>query len=376
MDLAGHALGKSLDEWLGAVRTADFPAADKVACAYESQPHDIKQLPIADCRAIIGPHAGFSYSGSAAAYAYKCIDSSAPVRRVFLLGPSHHYYLSKCALSKCKSYETPLGNLELDSDVIESLRSTGKFEQMTLSQDEEEHSIEMHLPYVRKIYDHRKGNDDIKIVPILVGNTSDSTQADYAQVLAPYLADSENVFIISSDFCHWGRRFDYTAYHPQQSGDEGGVFLPLHQTRSKSERTGPKDGGMAIWESIRDLDNDGIAAISHPVSRRIHTSAAGRNGTRVTKVSGDVAGPSEEIGATLKQKTASEAVKAFDEYMSVTGNTVCGCKPIGILLHSLAVLEGQGRKTQVRFTRYEQSSQCLDLKDSSVSYASAFVTVH
>lgn len=45
-------------------------------------------------------------------------------KRVFILGPSHHVYLDGCALSKCKQYETPLGNLplDLDSASVPSLR--------------------------------------------------------------------------------------------------------------------------------------------------------------------------------------------------------------------------------------------------------------
>ena len=37
-------------------------------------------------------HAGFSYSGPTAAYAYKQIDPSM-VNKVFILGPSHHVHL-------------------------------------------------------------------------------------------------------------------------------------------------------------------------------------------------------------------------------------------------------------------------------------------
>lgn len=35
---------------------------------------------------------------------------------------------------------------------IKELEATGHFEGMRLSQDEDEHSIEMHLPYIRKIF--------------------------------------------------------------------------------------------------------------------------------------------------------------------------------------------------------------------------------
>ena len=37
-------------------------------------------------------------------------------KRVFILGPSHHVYLSGCALSAVQVYETPLYNLDIDQE--------------------------------------------------------------------------------------------------------------------------------------------------------------------------------------------------------------------------------------------------------------------
>jgi hypothetical protein len=91
-------------------------------------------------------------------------------KRVFILGPSHHVYLNGCALSKCTEYATPLGVLPLDRSstpifsvsppvlltlfaAIDELKKTGQFSEMDLDTDEDEHSIEMHLPYVRKIFE-------------------------------------------------------------------------------------------------------------------------------------------------------------------------------------------------------------------------------
>jgi len=48
--------------------------------------------------------------------------------------------------------ETPIGNLPLDLDTIIQLKATGQFGDMNIETDEDEHSIEMHLPYVRKIF--------------------------------------------------------------------------------------------------------------------------------------------------------------------------------------------------------------------------------
>ena len=57
-----------------------------------------KTLPEGKLKGIIGPHAGFSYSGPTAAWAYININPDL-YSRVFLLGPAHHTYLDGCALS-------------------------------------------------------------------------------------------------------------------------------------------------------------------------------------------------------------------------------------------------------------------------------------
>ena len=71
-----------------------------------------------------------------------------------MLGPSHKVYLDGCSLSACDEYDTPVGSLPLDKATIAELRATGKFlSDMSRSVDEDEHSIEMQLPYIRKIFE-------------------------------------------------------------------------------------------------------------------------------------------------------------------------------------------------------------------------------
>ena len=41
------------------------------------------------------------------------------------------------------------------------------------------------------------------VVPIMVGATSSEKEKEYGRFFAPYLRDKENLFIVSSDFCHW-----------------------------------------------------------------------------------------------------------------------------------------------------------------------------
>lgn len=50
----------------------------------------------------------------------------------------------------------------------------------------------------------------------------------YGDILAPYLNDPQNLFVISSDFCHWGSRFRYT-YYDESAG-------PIHKCIEKLDK--------------------------------------------------------------------------------------------------------------------------------------------
>ncbi|KAL6215067.1 hypothetical protein ACLB2K_014498 [Fragaria x ananassa] len=247
-----------------------------------------------DVRGVIAPHAGYSYSGRSAAYAFGNIDPT-NITRVFLLGPSHHYYTLKCAVSTATVYRTPIGDLPIDLEVIEELKATGKFETMDIRVDEDEHSMEMHLPYLAKVFE----GHPIKVVPILVGALKPEAEAMYGQLLAKYVDDPKNFFSVSSDFCHWGSRFNYMHYDKKHG---------------------------AIHRSIEALDRMGMDII--------------------------------ETGNP----------DAFKQYLSEYDNTICGRHPISVFLH---MLRNCSRKIKINFLRYEQSSQCKTMRDSSVSYASA-----
>lgn len=46
----------------------------------------------------------------------------------------------------------------------------------------------------------------------MVGQISPQIEKRYAEILAPYYRDPETMFIISTDFCHWGHNFSYRPY--------------------------------------------------------------------------------------------------------------------------------------------------------------------
>ncbi|KAH0509839.1 Protein MEMO1 [Microtus ochrogaster] len=199
-------------------------------------------------------HAGYTYCGSCAAHAYKQVDPSV-TRRIFILGPSHHVPLSRCALSSVDIYRTPLYDLRIDQKIYGELWKTGMFERMSLQTDEDEHSIEMHLPYTAKAMESHK--DEFTIIPVLVGALSESKEQEFGKLFSKYLADPSNLFVVSSDFCHWGQRFRYS-YYDESQGE--------------------------IYRSIEHLDKMGMSIIEQldPVSfsnylKKYHNTICGRH---------------------------------------------------------------------------------------------------
>lgn len=81
------------------------------------------------------------------------------------------------------------------------------------------------------------------------------------------------------------------------------------------------------------------------------------------------------------EKTTGQAHSDFENYLMRTKNTICGRHPIGVLLGALAEIQENRasdagpKDVTLRWVKYAQSSACLSIQDSSVSYASAYVVI-
>ncbi|KRX00104.1 hypothetical protein PPERSA_07211 [Pseudocohnilembus persalinus] len=256
-------------------------------------------------KALIGPHAGLSYCGKTGAYAYQyLINKNNNKLNVFLLGPSHRHRMFKCGLTQFDEFETPLGNIQINQQILQELaKNNDLFETLPKEADLNEHSLELHLPWIQQMLK----NTNFQLIPIMVGGIDKHQMQMYGKLLAPYFDDENTVFIISSDFCHWGERFGYTFYKNEQK-------------QGQQKKT-------PIYQSIQNLDKQGIQIIE------------------------------------------KQDLKQFQQYLDDTGNTICGRRPIQILLETINQSKNK-QQIKTSFLSYDQSGQCLEKTDSSVSYAS------
>lgn len=173
-----------------------------------------EQFPVAaepsSIRALIVPHAGLAFSGLCAATAYQTLENrdsahkNDGITKVVVLCPSHTIFLKGCAVPKFDAYETPFGQIEVDKQAVECLTTSSVFKGDARAHTAE-HAIEIQLPFLQKTI------KTFKIVPVIVGHTSDSDIDEIIKGLKKII-DKKTLVIISSDFLHHGQRYEYAIF--------------------------------------------------------------------------------------------------------------------------------------------------------------------
>ena len=170
-----------------------------------------KRPPLIQIIGGVAPHAGYSYSGSCAAWLYKEIAENKPqVGTVILIGTNHTGFGRIITTTTYFStWLTPLGRVEVDLELIDHLKK----EYRDLDDDAlahmREHSLEVQLPFLQFIY-----NETFKIVPIVVKSLDYRQAEEFARALknAITLLGRDTVIIASSDFTHHGSIYGYVLF--------------------------------------------------------------------------------------------------------------------------------------------------------------------
>jgi len=180
--------------------------------------------------ALILPHAGYDWSGQTAAFGLKTTQKQ--YKRIVVIGPSHRTRMEEMlSVPRATHYETPLGQIPLDTEFIDKLLKFPMFQDLPHAL-QPENSIEMELPLLQ----YRQ--KDFKLVPIAAGQCSLETIRKAAIVLKG-LVDADTLVVASSDFVHYGRAHRYVPF-----------------TENIPERI--KELDMGAYEYIEKLDSKGF----------------------------------------------------------------------------------------------------------------------
>jgi AmmeMemoRadiSam system protein B len=156
---------------------------------------------------LIAPHAGYVYSGSVAAWAYKTVQGRA-FDLVIVAGTSHSYRYRGVSIYDGDAYATPLGEVPIDRELAGKLVEANPLIQWNAKAygvgggtvHDPEHSLEVQLPFLQKVLTKK-----FKFIPLLFGSQDLSVCQKVADTLAAILKkENKKVLLVAStDLTHF-----------------------------------------------------------------------------------------------------------------------------------------------------------------------------
>lgn len=168
-------------------------------------------------RGLIAPHIDFHRGGPAYAWAYRELAERGNAEVFVVLGTCHAGMADPFALTR-KPFDTPLGEVPVDRDVVERLATRARQDCFASElAHRHEHSIEFQTVFLRYLYAERR---DVRVVPVLTSFVhealylgrapeDDPRVARFLDALAETVAESGRrvAVIAGADLAHVGPRF-------------------------------------------------------------------------------------------------------------------------------------------------------------------------
>jgi AmmeMemoRadiSam system protein B len=169
---------------------------------------------------IVCPHAGYIYSGPAAAHCYLALGEQVAPETVVVIGPNHTGWGTPVSVMSEGVWKTPLGDLTIDSELAGKILNHADTARGDESAFIREHSIEVQLPFLQFIY------PDFKFVPICMGYQDLDTSVELGQAIYEASADKNIIVVASSDLTH---------QEPKDSANKKDAYV-LDAIRAMDER--------------------------------------------------------------------------------------------------------------------------------------------
>lgn len=150
-------------------------------------------------KALIVPHAGYTYSGKIAAAGWRQIEN-AEYDLAVILAPAHRVRPPKpLAVWECGAFTTPLGDVPVDADVCRSLIEACPHIAADHAPHLPEHAIEIQLPFLQRV------SPRCRIVPLVMGDGGHDAGVieSVARALTQATAGRRSVIVASSDLSHY-----------------------------------------------------------------------------------------------------------------------------------------------------------------------------
>jgi len=146
-------------------------------------------------RAVVVPHAGYMYSGGIAGRTF----AAALIPDVVIVVAVNHYGLGSAMATTSQAWQTPLGTLAVDPELVHDLLARAPFVVDDARAHAREHSLEVQLPFLQVL----KG--EFRFLPIQVGTHDRAQLRDLGLALAGLIGDlgEPALLVASTDLTHY-----------------------------------------------------------------------------------------------------------------------------------------------------------------------------
>ncbi len=152
----------------------------------------------ADVVAVVCPHAGYVYSGPVAAHSYFHVSSLPDPDLIVVVAPNHYGIGSGVSTFKSGDWETPLGLMHVDAAAASRFVELAGIVSFDPEAHRLEHSLEVQLPFLQKIY-----GDRVPLLPVSLVFQDMETARTLASAIAKVVRGRRAVLVASSDLTHY-----------------------------------------------------------------------------------------------------------------------------------------------------------------------------
>jgi MEMO1 family protein len=235
--------------------------------------------------AVIAPHAGHTYSGQVAGYAFAAIRGRS-LDLVAVVGPMHQPHLDPLITTAYDAYATPLGEVLVDRDALAELNAILKSELgfgLSPVERDPEHSLEIELPFLQRAL-----ASNWKLLPVMDRARQPRVSRGLGNALAQVLRGKNFVLVASTDLSHFYNQqtalaYDRAMLHAMEAFDPEEAF-DLERA-GKGFACGLGAFTAVMW-AARELGADKVKVLRHATSGNVtgdYSSVVGYGAAAILK---------------------------------------------------------------------------------------------
>jgi len=225
---------------------------------------------------LISPHAGYMYSGPVAAHGYYHLALDGKPDLIVIFGPNHTGIGSGLAIMREGTWQTPLGEVEIDTATADSIVRASQVVDVDDGAHLREHSIEVQLPWLQYLY-----GSTFRFVPICFLMQDLQSSREVGMSVARALRDKNGLVIASTDMTHYepqkiAEKKDKAVIEAASQLQEAKVFSTVEALQvsmcgygpaiaaiTAAKELGAKNGKLLCYKTSGDVVGDYSAVVGY-----------------------------------------------------------------------------------------------------------------